>query len=214
MRAIDHLVVTAPSLAAGVAWVEATLGVPMQAGGEHVRMGTHNALLSLGPGVYLEVIAVNPAAPPPAHPRWFGLDALAPDAAPRLATWVLRTDDIAADVAAFAISPGAVMPMARGDFRWQISVPADGRLVADGVQPTLIQWADARHPADSLADVGCRLLRLVCAHPQAGALQAPLARLGLDACLEWQTLMPGQTPCLSAELDTPAGRVTLGGTEQ
>ena len=42
---LDHLVVTAPVLAEGVAWVETTLGVKMEAGGQHPQMGTHNALL-------------------------------------------------------------------------------------------------------------------------------------------------------------------------
>ncbi len=77
------------ALADGVAWVEATLGVPMQPGGRHPTMGTHNALLRLGRSAYLEVIAIDPDAPPPSRPRWYGLDDLAPDAPARLATWVV-----------------------------------------------------------------------------------------------------------------------------
>jgi hypothetical protein len=56
----DHLVVAARELAVGVAWVESRLGVPMGAGGRHDVMGTHNRLLSLGPGRFLEVIAIDP----------------------------------------------------------------------------------------------------------------------------------------------------------
>ena len=66
---VDHLIVTAASLAEGADYVRRELGVEMQAGGEHVRMGTHNRLLKLGEKLYLEVIAVNPAVPRPATAR-------------------------------------------------------------------------------------------------------------------------------------------------
>ncbi|HVR48900.1 MAG TPA: VOC family protein, partial [Pseudorhodoferax sp.] len=109
---IDHLAIAAPSLQAGSDALFAQLGLRPQAGGRHDRMGTHNLLLRLGGALYLEVIAVDPAAPAPARPRWFGLDALAPDAAPRLACWVARTDDIVG--AAAALPLGEVLPMSRG----------------------------------------------------------------------------------------------------
>lgn len=73
-RELDHIVVAARSLEEGSAWVEAALGVKMLPGGKHALMGTHNRVLSIGNGRYLEVIAIDPEAPPPARPRWFGLD--------------------------------------------------------------------------------------------------------------------------------------------
>src|SRR5690606_18671603 len=97
---IDHLVVTAPDLDTGAAWVKSLLGVEPVPGGGHAAMGTHNRLLKLGPSSYLEVIAVNPAAPAPTRPRWFALDELEPGEPPRLATWVVRTTDIEAAQAA------------------------------------------------------------------------------------------------------------------
>src|ERR1700693_1602747 len=111
---LDHLVVTSPTLAAGVKWVEETLGVMAQTGGDHPRMGTHNALLRLGDQTYLEVIAPNPTAPTPDRPRWFELDRVAPDATPRLATWVARTGDIQSATVNCSIELGEIETMSRG----------------------------------------------------------------------------------------------------
>ena len=74
MSVPDHLVLAARDLDRGGAWLEDRLGVALTAGGRHSRMGTHNRLLSLGENFYLELIAIDPQAPPPDRPRWFGLD--------------------------------------------------------------------------------------------------------------------------------------------
>ena len=91
---LDHLVVTTPALADGVTLVETALGHPMDGGGDHVAMGTHNRLMSMGPEEYLEVIAVNPAATAPGRPRFFDLDT--PRDEPRLTNWVLRVPNLQA----------------------------------------------------------------------------------------------------------------------
>jgi hypothetical protein len=93
---LDHLAVSAMSLEEGVAHVEAALGVALAPGGQHPLMATHNRLLGLG-DVYLEVIAADPAAPPPARPRWFDLDRFR--GTPRLTNWILACDDLEAELA-------------------------------------------------------------------------------------------------------------------
>ena len=72
MLRFDHLAVSAETLADGVAYVEQALGLALAGGGQHPLMATHNRLLGLG-DLYLEVIAADPDAPRPAHPRWFDL---------------------------------------------------------------------------------------------------------------------------------------------
>lgn len=89
---VDHLVVSSATLSEGVAYIEDLLGVSMSEGGDHPLMGTHNALLSLGPATYLEVIAVNPDADAPDHARWFDLDYFTGPA--RLTNWALRVPDL------------------------------------------------------------------------------------------------------------------------
>lgn len=204
---IDHLAIAAPTLQAGSDAVWAQLGLRPQPGGRHARMGTHNLLLRLGEALYLEVIAVDPDAPAPTRPRWFGLDALASDAPPRLACWVARTDDIAA--AAAALPLGEVLPMSRGAFDWRITVPSDGSLPLGGAAPTLIQWDAATHPAATLADQGCTLVALELQHPEPARVQAVLDRLGLADPTVALSLRAAPAPGLLAQVRTPAGLRTL-----
>lgn len=200
---LDHLAVACGALAEGVAAVEAALGVTLAAGGEHAAFGTHNRLLSLGPAEYLEVIAVNPAAPAPGRARWFDLDRFA--GAPRLTNWVAACDDMAAALAASPPGAGVPMDLARGDFRWTMGVPGDGCLPFDGAFPALIRWHGAAHPAPRLPDRGIRLLALTLMHPQADTLRSALAR----ACDDPRLSVQAGPVRVSARFSTPNGERRL-----
>jgi hypothetical protein len=199
---LDHLAFTGADLETAAAAAEAALGLALQPGGEHAAMGTHNRLLSLGPDCYFEVIAINPAAPPPRRPRWFDIDRFS--GPPRLTNWICACDDLDAMVARF---PGAGRPMAfaRGEFRWRMAVPEDGILPFDGAFPALIQWEGPAHPAPRLADRGARLAALTVSHPRAPLLRDMLAPLIDDARLSFAT----GPRALEARIDTPAGQEVL-----
>jgi glyoxalase-like protein len=62
---IDHIILGVSDLDEGVARFEQLTGVRPVYGGKH-PMGTHNALVSLGGRSYLEIIALQPGASPPA----------------------------------------------------------------------------------------------------------------------------------------------------
>jgi hypothetical protein len=179
----DHLVVVCADLDQGAEWIQSTLGVTVLPGGRHVAMGTHNRLLRLGPRGYLEVIAIDPDAPPPDRPRWFGLDD--PDTRTRaavepfIATWVVRTTDISAALNRVP-ELGEILALSRGPYRWRIAVPANGRLPFDGVLPAVIQWDGDAHPAYALPDQGLALGDVTLRHPRADDLQPLLDRLGLS----------------------------------
>jgi hypothetical protein len=171
--AFDHLVFAAETLEKGRESVETALAVPLGPIGHHTYMSTHNRLLGLGPGEYLEVIAIDPLAPPVAHPRWFDLDRFS--GPPRLTNWVLRCDDLDRVLAAAPEGAGQPVALQRGDFRWRMGVPTTGCLPYANAFPALIEWQGNLHPSDRMPDNGCRLQRLEVAHPDAQALRSVLS---------------------------------------
>jgi len=202
---IDHLVITATSVETGARAVEAALGVPTEAGGAHPHMGTRNRLLSLGPDTYLEVIAVDPGAPLPGHPRWFGLDA--PPAAPRLSNWAARVTDMIRALGEAPMGMGERRTLSRGDLSWDMAIPQSGTWPFDGVVPALLSWTGAM-PQDRLTDRGCRLQRLLLIHPRMGDLSTAWPRL-LDT--PRVTGQVGPQPAIVAEIATPTGLKILSG---
>lgn len=142
----DHIAIAARTLDEGAAWLTERLGIAPEPGGRHPMMGTHNRLLSLGPGEYLELIAVDPDALPPGRARWFGLGSF--DGSPRLAGWVMRQSPLRAP-------PGTTVAEAsRGDLRWRITLPDAGQMPQGGAQPMRIDWGGGAHPSDRLTDHG------------------------------------------------------------
>lgn len=199
MLTFDHIALSANRLEDGVEAVEVALGVSLAGGGEHAHMATHNRLFGLG-DVYLEVIAPNPAAPRPVWPRWFDLDNFA--GPPRLTNWVARSESLTADLAVCPTGTGIPVDLQRGDYRWTMAVPADGKLPFDGAFPALIQWHGALHPARALPESGLRLTRLEIAHPEAQALQAALAPLCNDPRI---VVVNGAVKAMRATFATPHG---------
>jgi hypothetical protein len=219
---IDHLVIAADTLEAGVAWCEANFGVTLAPGGKHPLFGTHNRLLRVhgasNARLYLEVIAVDPSATPERKPplkRWFDLDdpvlrGRLRTQGPQLIHWVARVPDLLRAVAALedlGVDRGRVMtasrPTPHGLLSWQIAVRDDGQRLFDGVLPTLIQWGD-HHPALTLPDAGVSLESFTLSHPNADGLRGALAAVGL-AIVKVEV---GEAR-LRATLNTPAGLLTL-----
>jgi hypothetical protein len=194
MTSLDHIAVSAATLEAGLAHVEAALGHCLGAGGRHAAMGTHNRLSGLG-AEYLEVIAIDPDAPPPGRARWFNLDRRTGPA--RLSNWVVRVADLDAALASRP-EAGRAVSVARGAYRWRMAVPDDGALPFDGCFPALIEWESA---PPQFAETGLRLDRLTLRHPAAARLSAALDGLLDDPRIVVETGTAG----LEARIHTPAG---------
>ena len=215
---IDHLVIAADSLEQGAAWCAATFGVQPAGGGKHALMGTHNRVVAISsnsfPDCYLEVIAIDPDAPAPGRPRWFGLDhpglrdALRDS--PRLVHAVARTTKIemlCQELANCALDPGELLTAQRdtpyGLLKWRITVRNDGRMESAGALPSLIEW-QGEHPCAHLprTDLSLRQLVLRGIPRQAfDVLQLPAVDTSpIDAL---------RRAPLSATLESPRGRVVL-----
>ncbi len=222
---LDHLVVSARTLEEGVQYVADKLGATPGGGCAHPLMRTHNRLLGLWGGIYLEVIAADPnargagASQTPARARLFELDTADVQArlekGPYLSHWVARVEppkDLARWRAQYPQRIPELVPMTRGDLSWQLSVPLDGSFpqwqgAGDGALPSLIQWDTPRHPSQTLADTGIALRSLTAYHPQAQALREQLEWLGAAHLINVEDSL---SPALVAQFETPSGTRSLG----
>ena len=204
MLTLDHIAVSTEMLETGTEEVEGKLGLDLAPGGQHAAMGTWNRLLSLGPGEYFELIAIEPGVPGPDQPRWFDLDNFSGKtrATPR----ICRCSALDAALSAAPEGAGVPWDLQRGELKWRMAVPQDGLLPFSGLFPAMIEWQCEAHPANALPDRDVRLKALRLISPEAEALAAALAPLIHEPRLE---IVPGTTPRMEALLSTPGGDVWL-----
>ena len=135
LAGIDHLVIVVPDLGAAAANY-ADLGFTVVPGGRHA-VGTHNALIALQDGSYIELIAFY--EPSPEHRWWAPLRQ-----GGGLVDFCMQTDDLLGDTRGFreagvAIDDPKPMTRRRPDgylVRWVLSIPRGGHRA---VAPFLIQ---------------------------------------------------------------------------
>lgn len=187
----DHFAVAAQNLNEGAAWLQDRLGAELQPGGKHPLPGTHNMLLSLGAREYLELIAMDPDAPPNDNPGWFGLKTFT--GPPRIAGWVLRQSPLKAPAGTY------VAQVTRANLRWRITLPEAGQMPGDGTTPMRIKWSNDAHPCDTLPDHGFRLAGLTVHAPSGLYLPIPDPRIAM-------ILAPAG---ITARITTPDGEVRL-----
>lgn len=208
MLKLDHLTVVAPTLAEGVDHVRQCLDLDIEDGRTHPEMGTHNRRLRLGDEVYMEVIAVDPAAPAPSHPRWFGLshpETVRADweKGQRLRTWVARADDFASCMRGYGDLLGGQVDVGDGDW---FSLFKDGHLPMDGVLPSVIDRAGKTGPAGQMTEFGARLAEFCLEHPRPTEVGAVYDRLRI---LCGPRIEPGPELRYRAVIQTPNGPRTL-----
>ena len=205
--AADHLVYVTSDVDRITDQLAERLGVRPAGGGSHIGRGTRNALLSLGPDVYLEILGPDPSQDVQQPGSRFPVT-------PLLRTWAVKAPDIDATVATArqrGVDPGPAQSMSRARpdglvLEWRLTAGGGGGLGTDGsvtLLPFLIDWGQTEHPALT-APAGCTLLSLRAEDQDPGAVRAKLEALGVD--LE---VALGLQPALVATIDTPNGHIEL-----
>jgi len=221
---VDHLLYGSPDLETGITEIERLTGVRPRYGGQHLGLGTRNALLSLGRRTYLEVIAPDPTqaelvATGTALP--YRIETLH---APALRAWAAAPHDIEGTVRAgrsAGLDFGEIAAHSRHtsggeDVRWRMATLAGDRGDDEGVAvlPFLIDWGGGPHPAEQAPD-GVRLRELRIVVRDSGSAASQLRALGVDVGtggerpLEGDVVVDvraGDEAGLEAVLVTPDGR--------
>jgi len=183
---LDHILLGCSDLDEGVAFVEQHTGVRAGIGGVHPGRGTRNALLSLGPRRYLEIIAPDPAQKGISSSRLKVIEQLK---TPRLIGWAAHVNDINAAVNKLRESGVKYEGPESGSRRrpngrmlqWKSVGLVDDR---DGLLPFFIEWgAGTIHPSVD-ASAGCRLEKFAVEGPDPADLSKTFQQLALDVPVE------------------------------
>jgi hypothetical protein len=207
---LDHIILACSDLNQGIAFIEEHTGVRAALGGVHPDRGTRNALLSLGAGHYLEILAPDPqaqAVQPSAMEQLTTLKALT---RPTLTRWAVQTRDIEALAKKFrdagmeitGPSPGSRKRPDGQVLSWKRLEFADDR---HGLLPFFIEWsADSIHPSSN-SPQGCHLERFTAADKNPSNLSKTFARIGIEMTVERD-----QRPQLRARITGPKGVLDVG----
>jgi len=207
MREFDHFIYGGRELEPMRRAFALLAGAESALGGRHPGLGTHNALVSLGEGLYLELLAVDPTQTPDGvmASKLQGFDE------PHLFAYMLRGSDleaaqavlerhgIASDLfdASRTTPDGAVL-------RWRLLVPRDDNPWGDFV-PKFIDWLDTPHPS-RMPGQGYRLESFSIGHPRARELGELLQALAAPLSVQ-----SSDRPYLQLKIGTPGGSLVLAG---
>jgi Glyoxalase-like domain len=179
---LDHILLGAGDLDAGVAEIEKESGVHAAGGGSHPGAGTRNALLSLGPERYLEIIAPDPQQNGAHSPR---LSQLANLRQPQVVGWAVHTKDIEAvarrlreaKIPADGPNAGSRVRPDGKILHWRTLVLQDD---VKGLLPFFIEWGGGTvHPSMD-APTGCTLASFTVETSEDALLRELFERMGIE----------------------------------
>jgi len=201
---IDHVIVGVANLEEGIVHMQRLTGVRAVIGGVHPGRGTRNALMSLGDGTYLELLAPDPAQGPKSEMsrELSGLKAPSP------VGWAVSGPSergirsALKNISLSASAPGSRRKPDGSLLEW---VTFGYAAVTDPLAPFFIIWSDpALHPSRT-SPGGCRLVRIALYEPTADTLRSAIAPLALPV-----TVTQAPTPRMRIELKCRRGKVKIG----
>ena len=202
---IDHVILGINNLERGIQEFESRTGVTPKRGGEHPGRGTQNALVTLGNGRYLEILApASSQRPTASREPWVDHADLTP------VGWALHTRAIGSVVAQLRAAGFTIQDPTAGSRRtpdgallqWQSAGVSEPGLE---LVPFFIEWSkDTTHPSTS-SPSGCTLVSMELTHPAPARLQSFFKAVEFPA-----TIAKGERAGMKLTLDCPRGRVTFG----
>jgi len=205
LHVVDHVGLGCADLDRGVAVVEERTSVRAETGGVHPGRGTHNALMTLGHGTYLEIIA--PVAGGAATPDNAELAALA---TPKPVFFAVGSTDLAATAALLKAAGFATSEIRAGSrkkpdgsvLEWR-TLRLEGKDL--GAAPFFIEWTKgAAHPS-ATSPKGCTLAKLEVESESPERLSRLFEVLGLDV-----PVRKAAAPGLRVRMLCPKGEVSFG----
>jgi len=193
---LDHVILYTGRLSSGIAEFARRTGVTAIFGGRHPGRGTENALVSLGDGHYLEILA-------PVLPQ--------PDSGAQLRPtgWALHTRTLDSVMTRMRAAGFELMGPTAGSRRTADSALLQWRTAATAVQglelaPFFIEWAAGTPHPSTTSPTGCRLVELTVTVADTARLHGFFSAAGYRAALR-----KGTTAGLQLTLDCPKGRVVF-----
>ena len=202
----DHLVIATRDLDQAKERFLERSGVRPIDGGPHPGRGTRNALVSLGEGQYLEILAPDPEQDTPE-----GLMAsFPPDGHDQIFHWAIRSQDlpgVARRATEVGLKPSPVVAASRvqpsGEpLEWDLMAVGGHGLA--GLAPFFIDWKQSIHPSTNA--------------PWVGALRAVSFRIPRTSALTYLLDPPAKgveivdgEPEIEVQFESPEGRITLRG---
>lgn len=202
MLHLDHILYAVPNLQKGIEDFEKLTGVRPAYGGKHPTLGTHNALVSLGEEVYLELIAPDPNQNTPFEHIPFGIGKIT---APKIITWAVRSANInalGAKIQLAEIEDGGRIQEDGTNLQWKtarITEFAEN----SGIVPFVIQWVNTPHPA-STAPGGCALLQFSAEHPSPSKFAKLLSEISFPF-----TIVESPSVQLKVKIHSPKGVIEI-----
>ena len=207
VKIVDHFMWAAIDLNSACSEFERLTGVRPAFGGKHPGFGTHNALVSMNNGSYMEVLALDPeqAVEGPIAEEIALLKSPA-----ILAFHIERADleGVASVCEEMDIAYTGPFDLSRqrpdGEvLRWRLLIT--GSPVFKHALPIFIDWMDAPHPSTS-APTGCQLTHFEVGHPKHAELTSHYEKLDVSL-----PVVHSRVAFVKATLDTPNGEVVLQG---